>query len=63
MPLICVAFAGMKGLRRILTRERSLRRSMQPSVPPKEDEADQALTSAWGLIVAAQVPGDNQSQR
>jgi hypothetical protein len=36
--------------------ERSLPRPMQPSAPLKEDEADRALISAWGLIVAAQVP-------
>ena len=49
MLLIYVAFAGMKGLRTILTMERGLRRAMEASIPPKEDEADLVPTNAWGL--------------
>ena len=45
----------MKGLRAILTMERGLRRAMEASIPPKEDEADLVPTNAWGLIMAAQV--------
>jgi hypothetical protein len=36
--------------------ERSLSRPMQAPIPPKEDGADLAPTTAWGLIIAVQVP-------
>jgi hypothetical protein len=36
----------IKGLRTIWTMERSLRRPIEPSIPPKEDEADLALTGS-----------------
>ena len=39
-----------------MTMERSLPRAMQPWAPLKEDEADRVISSAWGLIVAVQVP-------